>query len=69
METKNTKLIFAPDIARKLLKGGCVIVDIKANKENPNKTVFVFKNDAFFQETLATVLKERGERRASVKAD
>ena len=70
METsKNTKLIFAPDIARRLLKGGCTIVDIKANKENPNKTVFVFKNDEHFQETLGTVLKERSEKREPLKTN
>lgn len=68
METKNTKLIFAPDIARKLLKEGCTVVDIKANKENPNKTVFVFTNDEHFQKTLSIVLKERSEKRAALKA-
>lgn len=40
---KENILIFKPKIARHLLKSGFPIMDIKADKENPNKTIFVFK--------------------------
>ena len=35
--------IFKPKLARQLLKQGFQIVDIKAYKENPDKTIFIFK--------------------------
>lgn len=41
---KNFKSIFKPAIARKLLKMGNKIVDIKAQKEDMNKTIFIFEN-------------------------
>jgi len=36
--------IFKPKIARHLLKKGFVIADIKADKENTDRTIFIFKN-------------------------
>lgn len=45
---KKYKAIFTPYVARKLLKMGNTIVDIKPMKENPDKTIFVFEvNDKF----------------------
>lgn len=38
-----TKCIFTPFVARKLLKMGNAIIDIKPCKENKDKTIFVFK--------------------------
>ncbi len=39
----NTKLIFSPTVARKLLKRGNVIVDIKPKKGKENESVFIFE--------------------------
>ena len=38
-----TKIIFQGDLARYLLKKGYQVVDIKARKDNPQASVFVFK--------------------------
>ena len=40
----NTKCIFTPFVARNLLKMGNPIVDIKPDKNNKDKTIFVFEN-------------------------
>lgn len=37
------KLIFNPIIARKLLKMGNVIVDIKPHKKYKDRTIFIFE--------------------------
>ena len=49
MNEKNSKIIFNPAIARKLVKEyNCNIIDLKPSKANHSATVFVFeKNDAF----------------------
>ncbi|OAO82598.1 DUF5659 domain-containing protein [Anoxybacillus flavithermus] len=36
-------LIFKPKLARNLLRNGFNIVDIKADKNNPDRTIFVFE--------------------------
>lgn len=43
-----TKLIFNASVARYLLKKGNAIVDIKPNKNDPCKTVFVFEKTEKF---------------------
>ena len=40
----NTKCIFTPFVARNLLKMGNPIVDIKPDKNNKDKTIFVFED-------------------------
>lgn len=40
---KESILIFNPKIARKLIKSGFILIDIKPHKENKDRTVFVFK--------------------------
>lgn len=47
--------VFKPKNARKLLKMGHVIVDIKADKNNSDRTIFIFKNTDKFKEDLATL--------------
>ena len=37
--------IFKPKIARHLLKLGNPIYDIKADKKEPKRTIFIFKNN------------------------
>lgn len=39
------KVILNPTIARQLLQRGNPIIDIKANKNAPRETVFVFNDD------------------------
>lgn len=51
----NYKLIFSPIVARKLLKMGHVIVDIKPNKNNKEMTVFIFENTEKFRNDLSTI--------------
>ena len=55
---KEYKLIFNAGCARRLLKAGCLIVDVKPDKENPVKTVFVFKRDEAFEKAFATINDE-----------
>ena len=49
------KLIFRGDVAKYLLKKGYQIVDVKAKKENPTSTIFVFK----MEDGLMEILKSR----------
>ena len=49
---KECKLVFNMGLSRALLRAGCTIVDLKASRENPDKTIAVFKNDELFQAEL-----------------
>ncbi|HHV73425.1 MAG TPA: hypothetical protein GXX41_02005 [Thermoanaerobacterium sp.] len=50
---KENIIIFSPALARKLIKMGFQIIDIKPDKINPVKSVFVFKrNQAIVNELL-----------------
>ena len=40
----NTKCIFTPFVAKKKKKMGNPIIDIKPDKNNKDKTIFVFEN-------------------------
>lgn len=51
------KSIFEPRIARFLLKLGNFIVDIKADKNNKDKTIFIFKKTEKLMSDLASVEK------------
>lgn len=57
-EITNSKLIFAPMIARRLLKAGCQIIDIKADRDDTKKTIFVFKKDEQFETALSEILND-----------
>lgn len=52
MINKPRKLIFNPNVAKYLLDRGYRIIDITANRENEDKTVFVFEADDEFYELL-----------------
>mgnify|MGYP000858716072 CR=1 FL=1 len=52
------KLIFKPKIARELLRMGNPIYDIKACKENSDRTIFIFEKTEKFVNDLATVQKQ-----------
>lgn len=55
---KEYKLIFNAGISRRLLKMGLPIADIKADKTNPDKTVFVFKMTPEFIAAFEQINKE-----------
>ena len=59
------KLVFNAGVVRKLLKMGIHIADIKADKTNPDKTVFVFKRTPEFEEAFAQLNKEIAEVKAN----
>ena len=62
-DTRKSRLIFDAKIARKLLKMGFVVIDIKPNRENTDKSIFVFENTDEFKCGLATVLEEIKEKK------
>ena len=66
MEEKNCKIVRNAGVARKLLKLGCVIVDIKRDKEDETgkKSVFVFKRDEHFDEMFGRINEELAARTA-----
>lgn len=49
------KSIFKPAIARRLLRMGNPISDIKAQKEDNNKTIFIFEETEKLKKDLATL--------------
>lgn len=55
---KEAKLIFNAGTARSLLKANCQIIDVKPDRENSDKTVFVFKNDSHFQKEFERINQE-----------
>ena len=50
--------IFKPQRVRKLLKKGFNIYDIKADKNNVDRTIFIFKNSEELQKELETLIKQ-----------
>lgn len=58
---KECKLVFNMGISRALLRAGCTIVDLKASRENSDKTIAVFKNDEIFQREFERLNKEIAE--------
>lgn len=54
---KKYKEIFTPYVARKLLKMGNPIYDIKPMKENRDKTIFIFEITEKFEKDMAIATK------------
>ena len=50
--------IFKPQRVRKLLKKGFNIYDIKDDKNNLDRTIFIFKNSEELQKELETLIKQ-----------
>lgn len=50
--------IFKPQRVRKLLKNGFNIYDIKPDKNNKDKTIFIFKNSKELQHKIKELIKE-----------
>ena len=57
-DTRVSRLVTDPRIARKLLKKNFVVIDIKPNKSNPDKSVFIFENTEAFKIALEEVTAE-----------
>ena len=57
-DTRVSRLVTDPRVARKLLKKGFVVIDIKPNKSNPDKSVFIFENTDSFKVALEEVMAE-----------
>jgi hypothetical protein len=62
---KEFKLVFNAGVSRRLLKMGVPIADIKSDRTNPDKTVFVFKRTPEFEEAFAKINKEIAEAKAA----
>lgn len=62
---KEYKLVFNAGVARRLLRMGVNIADIKSDRTNPEKTVFVFKRTPEFEEAFAQINKEIAETKAA----
>lgn len=58
---KEYKLVFNAGVARRLLRMGINIADIKSDKTNSDKTVFVFKRTPEFEAAFAQLNKEIAE--------
>jgi translation initiation factor 1 (eIF-1/SUI1) len=57
-DTRKSRLVFDAKMARKLLKQGFVVIDIKPNRENTEKTIFVFENTDEFKVALEKLMDE-----------
>ena len=58
---KEYKLVFNAGVARQLIRMGLVVADIKKDRDNPDKTVFVFKRTPKFETAFAQINKEIAE--------
>ena len=61
---KEARLVFNMGVGRALLKAGCVVIDVKPDRTNPDKTVLVFKNDEHFQTEFERINKEIADAKA-----
>ena len=66
---KEYKLVFNAGVSRRLLKMGIPIADIKSDRSNPDKTVFVFKRTDEFETAFAQINKEIAEAKAAKKKE
>ena len=57
-DTRQSRLVFDARVARKLLKQGLVVIDIKPNRENPDKSIFVFENTEEFKQAFTAAMDE-----------
>lgn len=64
-----SKLVFSPMITRHLLRMGNQIIDIKADKNDSKRTVFVFKKDEKFTNDFNTILNDMADEKAKKKSE
>lgn len=62
---KEYKLVFNAGVARRLIRMGINVADIKSDRTNPDKTVFVFKRTPEFEETFTQINRELAEVKAT----
>ena len=55
---KEYKLVFNAGVVRQLIRQGLPVADIKADRTNPDKTVFVFKRTPEFETAFERINKE-----------
>ena len=60
---KECKIVSEASIARKLLKDGYRVVDIKPKRGRNRETIFVFKNENGFMDKLGEYIQERKDQR------
>lgn len=69
MKKKESKLVFNYGVTRKLLTAGCVVIDIKPDRENDttgkDRCVHVFKADEHFWAEFERINKELAETKVS----
>ena len=58
---KEYKLVFNAGVARQLIRMGLIVADIKKDRDNPDKTVFVFKRTPEFEAAFEQINKEIAE--------
>ena len=58
------KCVFAAPIARELIHKGHTVIDIKPNRENHEKTVFVFRTDDSFNADFEEIRRAYNEKKA-----
>ena len=58
---KEYKLVFNQGVTRRLLRMGIPVHDIKADRDNSDKTVFVFKRTPEFEEAFEQINNEIAE--------
>lgn len=58
---KNYKVVSTPSIARKLLKDGYRVADIKPKHGHERETIFVFEVSGDFMNKLTEYIKEKKE--------
>lgn len=55
---KEARLIFNMGFGKALLRAGCTVIDVMPDRDNPDKTILVFKNDEHFQNEFERINKE-----------
>lgn len=67
VDDRVTRLVFDARTARKLLKMGFVVVDIKPNRENTDKSIFIFENTDKFRKALKKLKRLETEANETVE--
>ena len=62
---KEFKLVFNAGVARQLIRMGLIVADIKRDRENQDKTVFVFKRTPEFETAFERINREIAESKAA----
>lgn len=58
------RCVYAAPVARSLVRKGYSVIDIKPNRENHDRTVFVFKETDDFNTAMEEILKVYSEKKS-----